>query len=98
MKDSCGLILSVAGGRDGREVGEEDRAVGDVAGRGYSVRQDVGRAAAVLVVAVGCGGRTGAAAVTGNRRQTSRHGVLGGGGGRLEVGAQLGAGGSCRRC
>ena len=90
MKDSSGLVLGVAGRGESWKLGEEDRAVGDVAGRGDGISQNVGRAAAVLVVTVGSRSSSGAGAVTGNCCQASRDSVLGGSGGRLEVRAELG--------
>lgn len=95
VKDSGGLVLSVAGRRHSWELREEDGAVGDVACRGDGVCQDIGIAAAVLVVTVGGGGGGGAAAVTGDGSQTGRNSVLGGAGRRLEVGGELGTCGSC---
>ena len=76
VEDSGGLVLSVAGGGESRKLGKEDGAVSDVAGRRDSVSQDIGRAAAVLVIAVGGGSGSGAAAVTGNRSQAGRDCVL----------------------
>lgn len=95
VKDSGGLVLCVARRGKSRKTGEEDRAVGDVAGGGNGVSQDVGRATAVLIIAVGGSGGAGATAVTGNCGQASRDGVLGGCGGRLEVCAELGTSAGC---
>jgi hypothetical protein len=92
VEDGGGLVLGVAGLAQTGEVGEEDGAVGDVAGGGDGVGQDVGAAALVLVVAVGGGGGGGAGAVAGDGGQARGDLVLGRRGGRLEVGANLGAG------
>lgn len=96
MEDSGSLILSVAGRGKSWKVGEEDGAVGDVAGGRNSVSQDIGGAAVVLVITVGGGGSSGAATVAGNCCQARGDRVLGGSSGRLEVGAQLGASARCR--
>ena len=93
VKDGGGLVLGVTLAGEGRELVEEQRAVGDVVVGGKGVSKDAGLAAAVDVGAVGAGlAAGGGSAVAGNGAQAGGDGVAGAGGGGLEVGLESGGG------
>jgi len=91
VKDSGSLVLSVALAREGRQLVEEQRAVGDVVVGGKGVGKNVGFAGAVDICAVGASATTGGGgAVRGNGAKACSDSAAGSRGGGLEVLLELG--------